>query len=149
MKWKLLGWVVAAILVCSVSLTVYWLTEGNPWIETNKVVIVRQLEGDSTVIDVPVSNYAEVLSEFTIRTQVRTRMGTLVKATENVWYVPKMKYKFVTYKQLPIGSYEAQVIVGYQLNPLSYREMEFPLAIIYVYGREDDNHRPAQAIRGP
>jgi hypothetical protein len=129
---KISMWGAAIVLVVSLLVTVYWIVEPDSWVEPNKVAVVSQKEGDSVAVDVPVENYARAFKEFSFRTRVTTRYGTVIKETEPVAYEPNMKYKFVTYSQLSVGSYEADLIVGYQLNPLSYRELYFPLAIIYV-----------------
>lgn len=138
MRTKILVWTGAAILVCALGLVVYWYTEPDVWIQPHKVVIATQLEGDSITLDVPVQNYAEVLDAFDLRTQIKTSRGIVIKESDIVAYEPDMHYKFVTYRLLTEGRYEARAIVGYQLNPLSYRELEFPLAIIYVRPKNDN-----------
>jgi len=129
---KILKLVVVLTLVCVVVITVYWLTESDVWVKPNKVVIVSQKEGDSISIDVPAENYAEALSDFTMKTQVKNKFGAVVKETDTVQYDPNIRYEFVTYSQLTKGRYEAHVIIGYQLNPIRSSELELPLAIIYV-----------------
>jgi hypothetical protein len=148
MRTKILIWTGAAILVCAMSLTVYWYTEPDVWIQPHKVIIANQLEGDSITLDVPVQNYAQVLPEFQLRTQIKTYGGKVIKESDTIDYDPDMRYKFVTYKLLTEGRYEARAIVGYQLNPLAYRELDFPLAIIYVR-KQDDNNRSTEEVRGP
>lgn len=120
--------------------TVYWVTEQDTWVAPGKVVIVSQIEGDSTVISVPTENFEEALDGFILKTQVLTRAGRLVKETDWTEHRRNMNYKFVTYRELPVGSYNARVVVGYQLNPLSWREHAYPLAIIYVYRRPDEDN---------
>jgi len=141
MRTKIVVWAVALVIVCALSLAVYWYTEPDVWIQPNKVVIASQLEGDSITLDVPINNYAEILPEFDLRTQIRSSRGIVIKQSDTVAYEPNMRYKFVTYRLLTEGRYEAHAIVGYQLNPLAYRELEFPLAIIYVRPK-NDNARP-------
>lgn len=124
------------ILVAALATTVYWVFQADPFIRQGKVVIVSQLEGETTVIDVPVQSIAQAIDTFSLQTQTVTRHGRLVQESAPVMYVPSMQYRFVTYDKLGPGSYEANIIVGYQLNPLSYRELVFPLAIIYVRRKE-------------
>lgn len=143
---KILSWIAIGALVLALSIVVYWIAESNVWIPGSKVVIVSQNEGDAIAIEIPTENYEKALGRFDMKTRVRTRGGDLIKETDWVAYQPRMKYKFVTSSQLPAGDYVARLVVGYQLNPLSYREAEYPMAIIYVYRNNDDHFGPAQTL---
>lgn len=144
---KILSWAAVCVLVTALITIVYWFTESDVWIPGSKVVIVSQVEGDSIAIEVPTQNYAKALGVFDMKTRVRNRSGALIKETEWVVYEPHMDYKFVTYSQLPVGDYVARLVIGYQLNPLSYREAEYPMAIIYVHRKNDDHLGPTQPTR--
>lgn len=135
------------MLVCAVTLTVYWKLESDVWIEPSTVVIASQLQGDSIAVDIPADKYAQALHEFKMRTQVRTRTGRVLSETALTAYVPNVKYKFVTPRHLPTGNYEVRIILGHQLNPISYRELDKLLAIIFVSEDPNDNPRPAASVQ--
>jgi len=92
--------------------------------------------GQSLVIDVPTEQYARVLPEFTLRTEIRNRTA-IITQTDDIQYEAGVHYKFVTDKNLPRARYTANLIVGYQLNPMRRSELDFPLAIIYVEPKHD------------
>lgn len=123
---------VMSLLAGALTVPGYWLVEPEKIVTLSKVTVMKQRQGDSITIDIPVAEYVESLTNFTLRTEVRTFDGILVKRTDVVEYVPGMSYKFVTYSQLPVGRYDARVRVGYRLNPLKSGELVSPLAIIYV-----------------
>jgi len=142
---KIMSWTAAGLLVMALTIVVYCLTESDIRIPISKVVIVSQREGDSVAIEVPTRGFELALGNFDMRTRVRNRDEKLIKETEWVSFKTGMDYKFVTYSQLPVGDYVARLAIGYQLNPLSYRETEYPLAIIYVR-KKDDHSGTTQSI---
>lgn len=138
MRKALVASLALALMITSGTLT-FWILEPDPWIRGAKVItIVNQTEGEATVLAVPTEPFAESLGDtFTIRTLIRTRNGTTVNTTDAVAYMPDMDYRFITPRTLTSGAYEARVRVGYELNPISHRTQEFPLALIYVYPRKE------------
>jgi hypothetical protein len=128
---KAIKWVLASVSFAVASTVTYWLTEGEEWIPNPKISVVRQREGDSTTIDVPLQVYVK-LPELTLSAQVRTIGGRVITETDQVDYLGDTEYKFVTPNSLKRGRYEAFIVAEYQLNPLRRGEIERLMAIIYV-----------------
>ncbi len=129
---KIVMWAAIVILVAVLAVTFYWLTESDVWIDPAKVIIVTQVKGISTAIEVPTQPYSKALSRFKLKTLIRSSRGRLLNQTAEIEYSPGMKYMFVTPADLDLGRYEASVMVTYRVNLLKTSEQEFPLAIIYV-----------------
>lgn len=129
---KALRWV-AYTVSGGVALTLaFWSLQPDVQIKYSTVAVLSQVEGQSLALDVPVENYAAVLQDFTMRAEIRNYRGKRIGQTDAVHYEPGMNYKLLTNRNMTQGRYEAHVMVGYQLNPLRFSELDFPLAIIYV-----------------
>ena len=117
----------------SVAMTMgFWWLQPDVAIETTAVTVLNQVEGQSLALDVPAEIYASALKDFTMHAEIRNLRGNRVSQTDAIQYESGMNYKFLTNRNMPVGRYEAHVVVGYQLNPLRESELDFPLAIIYV-----------------
>ena len=136
-------WIATTILSGALITPVYWWFERDTFVPSPKRVFVTQPLGESVSIDIPVENIAAAIPNFTMRTEVRTRRGVLIKDTDTIQYKRGTQYKFLTSSSMDLGSYETSLFVEYRLNPMRSSELEFPLAIIYV---EDQSPAPTESI---
>jgi hypothetical protein len=120
--------ILALVGLITFGVVVYWATQPPKAFALVPVRNVVQRSGSLSVVDVPVS----VDSKAFLRHKLIDLEGKTVYESPIEPFIEGTQYKVLTDSRLEPGEYNVILWVSYRLNPISWKQQEFVLAVLNV-----------------